>query len=188
MSELKQHLPRFDGKPSSVFTLWQIRLQAILESKSLWHVFESTMSSPSEASSATHPTTQSPTSTIFVIQPTEDEKRKATAIIINGIGDKPLSVVAGYMSDPKLMLQKLRERYASSNLSTRMSLMAELQALRYKSSDMSDYVDRYAAILDRLESMDSKVPPELAIIMFMHSMNGKYEATIAALRTLCWYV
>ena len=184
MSELKLHLPRFDGKPSSDFTLWQIRLQAILESKSLWHVFESTTSSPSEASSATHPTTQSPTSTIFVIQPTEDEKRKATAIIINGIGDKPLRVVAGYMSDPKLMLQKLRERYASSNLSTRMSLMAELQALRYKSSDMSDYVDRYAAILDRLESMDSKVPPELAIIMFMHSMNGKYEATIAALRTL----
>ena len=40
MSELKLHLPRFDGKPSSDFTLWQIRLQAILESKSLWHVFD----------------------------------------------------------------------------------------------------------------------------------------------------
>jgi gag-polypeptide of LTR copia-type len=118
------------------------------------------------------------------MQPTEEEKRKATAIIINGIGDKPLRVVAGYMSNPKLMLQKLRERYASSNLSTRMSLMAELQSLRYKSGDMSDYVDRCSALLDRLESMDSKMPPELAIIMFMHSMNGKYEATIAALRTL----
>jgi gag-polypeptide of LTR copia-type len=62
--------------------------------------------------------------------------------------------------------------------------MAELQALRYKPSDMSDYVDRYAALLDRLESKDSKLPTELAIIMFMHSVNGKYEATIAALRTL----
>jgi gag-polypeptide of LTR copia-type len=62
--------------------------------------------------------------------------------------------------------------------------MAELQSPRYKSGDMSDFVDRYAALLDLLESMDSKVPPELAIIMFMHSMNGKYEATIAALRTL----
>jgi hypothetical protein len=40
------------------------------------------------------------------------------------------------------------------------------------------------ALLNRLESMDSKVPPELAITMFMHSMNGKYEATISALRTL----
>jgi gag-polypeptide of LTR copia-type len=62
--------------------------------------------------------------------------------------------------------------------------MAELKPLQYKSGDMSDYVDRYAALLDRLESMDSKVPPELAIILFIHSMNGKYEATIAALRTL----
>jgi hypothetical protein len=48
---------------------------------------------------------------------------------------------------------------------------------------MSDYVHRYAALLDRLESMDPKVPPEFAIIMFMHSMNGKYEAAIAAIRT-----
>jgi hypothetical protein len=110
MSELKLHLPRFDGKPSSDFTLWQIRSQAILESQSLWHVFESTTSSPSEASSATHPSTQSPTSTIVFIQPTVEEKRKATAVIINGIGDKLLTVVAGYKSDPKLMLQKLRER------------------------------------------------------------------------------
>jgi hypothetical protein len=87
-----------------------------------------------------------PTSTDFFIQPTEEEKRKATAIIINGIGDRPLRVVAGYMSNPKLMLQKLRERYASSNLSTRMSLMAELQSLRYKSDDMSHYADRYCTI------------------------------------------
>jgi hypothetical protein len=65
-----------------------------------------------------------------------------------------------------------------------MSLMAELKSLRYKSGDMSDYVDRYAALLDRLESMDSKIQPELAIIKFMHSMNGKYEANVAALRTL----
>jgi hypothetical protein len=65
-----------------------------------------------------------------------------------------------------------------------MSLMAELQALRYKSGNMSDYVNRYAALLDSLESTDSKVPPELAVIMFMHSMNGKDEATMAALRTL----
>jgi hypothetical protein len=95
MSKLKLHLPRFDGKPSSDFTLWQIRLQAILESKSLWHVFESTTSSPSEASSATNSTTQPTISTDFVMQITEEEKRKATAIIINGIGDKPIRVVCG---------------------------------------------------------------------------------------------
>ena len=36
-----------------------------------------------------------------------------------------------------------------------------------------EYVDRFAALLDRLEDM-----------MFLHSMNGKFEATIAALKTM----
>lgn len=82
------------------------------------------------------------------------------------------------------MLTKLRERYASSKLSTRMSLIAELQGLRYKSGDMSDYVDTFAALLDGLEAMDAPVPHELAIIMFLHSMSGHFEATVSALRTL----
>jgi hypothetical protein len=65
-----------------------------------------------------------------------------------------------------------------------MSLMAELQTLRYKSGDKAQYVEQYTALLYRLEAMDAKVPSELAVIMFLHSMNSKYEATIAALRTL----
>jgi hypothetical protein len=32
--------------------------------------------------------------------------------------------------------------------------------------------------------MSAKVPDELAIIMFLHSMNGKFEAIIAAIRTM----
>ena len=65
-----------------------------------------------------------------------------------------------------------------------MSLIAELHNLRYKNGDMGEYVDRYAALLDRLEAMNAKIPTELAIIMFLHSMNGKFEATIAALKTM----
>jgi hypothetical protein len=62
--------------------------------------------------------------------------------------------------------------------------MAELQTLRYKSGDMAEYVDKYTALLDRLDAMSARVPSKLAVITFLHSMNGKYEATIAALRTL----
>jgi hypothetical protein len=57
-----------------------------------------------------------------------------------------------------------------------MSPMSELQSLRYKSVYMGEYIDRYAGLLDRLESMPAKVPEELAIIMFFHSINGKFEA------------
>jgi gag-polypeptide of LTR copia-type len=49
---------------------------------------------------------------------------------------------------------------------------------------MGEYVDRYTGILDRLESMSAKVPEELSIIMFLHSMNGNFEAVIAVIRTM----
>ena len=174
MSEVKLSLPRFDGKPSSDYHLWQLRLLAILESKDLSVCIK-------EDSTATIESMRDGT---LVLIPTEEQNRKAAAIIINGLGDKPLRVVSNHTKDPQVMLQKLRERYASTKLSTRMSLMSELQSLRYKSGDMGEYIDRYTGLLDRLESMSAKVPEELAIIMFLHSMNGKFEAIIAAIRTM----
>jgi gag-polypeptide of LTR copia-type len=115
---------------------------------------------------------------------TTEQKRKAAAIIINGLGDKPLRVVASDIKEPSMMVRKLRERYASTKLSTRMSLLAELHNLRYKSGDMGEYVDKYAALLERLTAMAPEIPQELAIIMFLNSMHGKFEATVAALRTM----
>jgi gag-polypeptide of LTR copia-type len=120
----------------------------------------------------------------LVLIPTEEQNRKAAAIIINGLGDKPLRVFSNHTKDPQVMLQKLRERYASTKISTRMSLMSELQSLRYKSGDTGENIDRYTGLMDRLESISAKVPEELAIIMFLHSMNGKIEAIIATIRTM----
>jgi hypothetical protein len=191
MSEIKLSLPRFDGKPTNDYHLWEIRLQAILESKDLWHVMTSNahvtavQGTSSQVTTTVEGATSQVTSTpqgLAIVS--DDQKRKAAAIIINGLGDKPLRVVAGDTKNPQVMLAKLRERYASTKLSTRMSLIAELHNLRYKNGDMGEYVDIYAALLDRLEAMNAKIPTELAIIMFLHSMNGKFEATIAALKTM----
>lgn len=184
MSEIKLSLPRYDGNPSSDFQIWQARLFAILESKSLSHTIEcdttvtSTMDSPSSRSQQYHHTSSQ------TCEASDEDNRKAAAIIVNGLCDKPLRVVLNYRRDPRTMLNKLRERYASSSVSSRMSLLSELHALKYKGGDMPDYVDRYASLLDRLEAMSAQVPDELAIIMFMHSMNGWFHATIAALRTM----
>jgi gag-polypeptide of LTR copia-type len=62
--------------------------------------------------------------------------------------------------------------------------MSDLQSLHYKYGDTGEYIDRYAGILDRLESMSAKIADELAVIMFLHSMGGKFETTIAALHTM----
>jgi hypothetical protein len=59
----------------------------------------------------------------LVLIPTEEQNRKAAAIIVNGLGDKLLRVVSNHTKDPQVMLQNLRERYASTKLSTRISLM-----------------------------------------------------------------
>jgi hypothetical protein len=107
MSELKFTLPRFDGKSSSDLTLWQLRLQAILESKSLWHVVQS--------------------ATTLTMDATDDQNRSAAVFTISGLGNKPLRAVSAYIKDPAIMLSKLRERYASANLSTRMSLIADFK-------------------------------------------------------------
>jgi hypothetical protein len=98
----------------------------------------------------------------------DDQKRIAAVIKINDISDKPLRAGSAYIKDPATVQQKLRERYASTNLSTRMSLMAELQTRGYKSSDLTEFVDKYTALLDRLEAMDENGPSDLAVILSLH--------------------
>jgi gag-polypeptide of LTR copia-type len=83
------------------------------------------------------------------------------------------------------MIEKLNERYASSSISTRISLMSELNDMSYaRNADMSEYVDNCTSLLDRLETMDAKLPQPLAVIMFLSSMRDQFEATFAALRTM----
>jgi hypothetical protein len=143
MSELKFTLPRFDGKADSDYLLWQLRLQAIPESKNLWHVIESTTSDVNLTTTSVNtqtgtdvmqvgtqadtqtggPTTATgaePVSAKPSSVSTAEQKRKAAAVIINGFGDKPLQVVASDTKEPKTIVQKLRERYPSTKLSTRM--------------------------------------------------------------------
>ena len=80
------------------------------------------------------------------------------------------------------MMQKLRERYASTNMTSRMSLLFLLMTLRYKEGDMGEYIDQFSSILDQLEGMNGKVPEDLAVIMFVFSSEGMFESTVAAVR------
>jgi gag-polypeptide of LTR copia-type len=83
------------------------------------------------------------------------------------------------------MIQKLNERYASFTLSTRISLMWQLNELSYQTGkDMRDFVDSFASILDRLECMDAKIDEDLSMVMLLSSMNGSFEFTVEAIKTL----
>ena len=192
-SEFKLTLPRYDGRPDSDFQLWEIRLRAILTSKGLIHCIDSGSSQTnqdppaSEVTAAAAPNQQgTATATMHLTgHGTVDEKSRASAIIINGIGDKPLRVIQNQVGDPQKMLQKLQERYASSRVATRMSLMGELQALTYNGrGDMAEYVDKYAALVSRLDAMGAGLQDELIMTMFLGSVSERFPAIVAALRTM----
>lgn len=176
MSDSKYTLPIFDGKLDSDFQLWYCRLAAILKDKNLGQLFEADTAETSTAVSVATDEARSVGNANI---------RKASAIIINALGNKPLRLVASSKHTPFLMMKKLKERYASTNLSTRMLLMTELCGKMYQSNkDMGDYVDGYASLLNRLAAMGAKIPDDLYVIMFLHSMNGSFESTVAALRTM----
>jgi hypothetical protein len=94
-------LPKFDGKPSSDYSLWLYRLEAILEAKGLAHTIQ-----PSDKRAVL---AESPTSTDVVDAALQ--VRKASSIIVNGLADKPWRVVRAHCKCPLKMIEKLNERY-----------------------------------------------------------------------------
>jgi gag-polypeptide of LTR copia-type len=174
MSDIKVQLPKFDGKPSSDYGLWLCRLEAILEAKGLAHTIQDSNERAVPAESA---------STDIVDAALQ--VRKTSSINVNGLADKPLRIVRAHCKYPLKMIQKLNERYASSTLSTRMSLLWQLNGLSYqRGKDMGDFVDSFASILDRLECMGAKIDEDLSVVMLLSSMNGSFESTVEAIKTL----
>jgi hypothetical protein len=169
MTDFKLLVPNLDGSKSSDYRLWMCRLEAVLEDQNIAFVLQERPSAGSFPSDAAYSTAC----------------KKAAAIIINGLEDKPLRVVVWHRKDPAKMIEKLNERYAYSSFSTRMSLMSELHNISYvRNADMAEFVDSYTSLLDRFEFMEAKVPESLAVIMFLHSIRGQFEATVAALRSM----
>jgi gag-polypeptide of LTR copia-type len=182
MTDFKLFLPKFDGSKTSDFGLWLCRLEAVLEDKGIAYTIE-----PEKfplRSSLTGVELSFATSLAESAEFSAGRK-KAAAIIINGLGDKPLRVVVSHRREPALMILKLNERYASSTLSTRMSLISELYTLSYvRNKDMGEYVGTYTSLLNRLAAMNAPIPDALAVIMFLSSLQGHFEATVAAIRSI----
>jgi hypothetical protein len=118
MSDIKVQLPKFDGKPSSYYGLWLCHIEAILEAKGLAHMIQHSDERAVPAESA-----------LTDIVDAALQVRKTSSIIVNGLAEKPLRLVRAHCKCPLKIIQKLNERYASSTLSTRMSLMLQLNGL-----------------------------------------------------------
>jgi gag-polypeptide of LTR copia-type len=49
---------------------------------------------------------------------------------------------------------------------------------------MGEYVDTYTSLLNRLAAINAPIPDALAVIMFLSSLQGHFEATVAAIRSI----
>lgn len=132
--------------------MWRTRLHAILDGKGLWRYIDSNEADDEE----------------------EDNVRRVSSIIVQGLIDMPLRVIINDLGNPRMMMEKLRHRYASSNMTSGMSLMFQLHHLKYKGGEMGEYVDKYTCLLDQLESMEARVPESLAVIMFLSSLDESH--------------
>jgi hypothetical protein len=174
MSIIQVQLPKLDEKPSSDYGLWLCRLDSIIEAKGLAHTIQH---SDERAVSAEIPSTDVVDSALQV--------REASSIIVNGLANKPLRIVRAHWKCTLKMIQKRNERYASSTLSTRMSQLWQLNGLSYqRGKDMRDFILSFASIPDRLDCMGTKIDEDLSVVMLLSSMNGHFESTVAAIKTL----
>jgi gag-polypeptide of LTR copia-type len=63
--------------------------------------------------------------------------------------------------------------------------MWQLNGLSYqRGKDMGDFVDSFSSILDRLECMGAKIDKDLSVVMLLSRMNGSFESTVEAIKTL----
>ena len=107
-------------------------------------------------------------------------QRKAINIIIHAVMDEPLHMIRFDVGNPFRMVMKLDERYESKSTATRISRMSELISLRHTSlrRNLESHIDEMAALLEQLESMNTKMPHELAIAFLISSIDVTERAPV----------
>lgn len=166
----KQRIKPLDEKGD--YRLWKIRIEAACDAKDL---MESLINE-------TSPEDDGDKKKEF-----EASQKKASNIIVHALEDNPLRVVRSVIGNPFLMLQKLDDRYDSKSSASRISKMTELISMRYVNlkKDIGTHIDQMAAVLEQLESMETKLPDELAIALLVSSIDvPELSPVTAAIKTL----
>ena len=170
--EVSKRFYKFFGRPGEDYQLWCARTEAALQAK---EVLDVVLNDPFEAGAV------------------EDEATlraiaSSRAIIIEGLGDRPLRLCLSEKENPYRMWIRLRERYAVSNTATKVQLQARLSRTTYQGQSMPDYIDGYEEIFNRLAAMNSAIPEYLQIAMLLASFGDKtqsiYGHVVASLQSI----
>lgn len=168
VDELK--IPRFNGNQGENFSLWCGRVEMALRAKDLFEILkESETTSMEEQDSS--------------------KKDKAAALIVAALGDKPLQCVIADLHDPARMWRKLKTRYASSTVHSKVVMYQKIMTKKpqfAKNFTMENYIAEFESLFNQLADMGETVNETLKVAILLLSLSQKRElqSTIAALTTL----
>lgn len=79
----------------------------------------------------------------------------AGAIVMRGLGEKPLRLYISIKDNPHLIWIRLNERYAVVNVFKEVQLQTRLSKLFYQDQAMSDLIDTFDETFNRFSGMGS---------------------------------
>ena len=160
--EDSKRIYKFYGKSGEDFFLWTTRTEAALESKKVWSVVATDVIGDGS---------------VAVDESTAESIATARAMIIQGLGDKPLRMCMAQKGNPCMMWRRLKERYALSNVTTKVQLQTKLARMTYSNQPMGDYIDGFEEVFNRLEGMQSAVAEDLQVAMLLASFGDKNKSS-----------
>lgn len=174
--EDKLMVSRFNGTPTESFHLWKLRVEAVLESGSCFSVVSETEKRPPGGSDA------------FYRQNQFDRRcKKAAAIIVTALGDKPLRAVQKHWKNPSEMWKKLCATYGSITTSNKLSLLIEAFSKRKSSKEsMVDHIEELETGFIELDSVGLPLNKLMKVAILLSSIKEEkgYTAVIATFRTM----
>lgn len=103
----------------------------------------------------------------------DEDRNKASNIIISALGDNSLRVVRLVIGDPSMMMAKLDARYSSKTVEIGISNLDEIIYVRYKSfkSDISKQLDCLDGLIEEMRAMGTSFDNALAIGILLSSIK-----------------
>lgn len=150
-TEENKKIVKFHGKAGEDYQLWAVRTEAALQAKKVISVVESDAIGDGFTALAAN---------------VKEKIADARAIIVQGLGDKPLQLCLPDMKNPFKMWNRLRDRYSVTNLETKVQLQTKLARLSYRSQQMPDCIAEFEDIFNRLSAMNSAIDEDCKSLAF----------------------
>ena len=112
--------------------------------------------------------------------------KRAKALLVSCLGDKPLRTVQSLSDSPAKMREKLEEIFATKSSASRIMFMSCLFTYKYfPGNDMGDHIDELDSMMNKLSAMGTKIAEELRVAILLTSLSDEkdLEIVVAALKT-----